>query len=152
PLSLCVLIFHSPILNLPARNPCSGSQQCRGKPSSGAVPRGKSTLDATVKTQCFLRAGCCTMKPPENMAARTSSPVDEFSLSEIQREVEAVTSSAVLSNSHQLCRFLRYLVDRTLAGDSASLKESLLGTEVFNRGIRYDPRTDPVVRIEARRL
>jgi TolB-like protein/Flp pilus assembly protein TadD len=92
------------------------------------------------------------MKPPESMAARTSSPLDGFSASDIQRHVEAVTGSAVLNNSLQLCRFLRYLVDRTLAGDRASLKESLLGTEVFDRGIRYDPRTDPVVRVEARRL
>src|SRR5690349_8707142 len=70
----------------------------------------------------------------------------------IQRQVERLTASPALGNSTQLCRFLRYLVERTLEGDTASLKESLLGTAVFERGIRYDPRTDPVVRVEARRL
>jgi len=58
----------------------------------------------------------------------------------------------MLVNSAQLCRFLRYLVETTLAGETGSIKENLLGTEVFERGIRFDPRTDPVVRVEARRL
>lgn len=86
------------------------------------------------------------------MAARTSISLEGISPSEIQRQVDLVTGSAVLANSGQLRRFLRHLVDRTLAGDTAALKESLLGTAVFERGIRYDPRTDPVVRVEARRL
>src|SRR5215831_14787694 len=86
------------------------------------------------------------------MVAPGSYPVDEIPPGDIQRQLEALTSSPVLGSSVQLCRFLRYLVDRTLAGDTASLKENLLGTSVFDRGIRYDPRTDPVVRVEARRL
>lgn len=71
---------------------------------------------------------------------------------EVQRQLEVLVGSPSLRNSSQLCRFLRYVVDRTLAGDTGGLKENLLGTEVFQRGIRYDPRTDPVVRVEARRL
>jgi serine/threonine-protein kinase len=86
------------------------------------------------------------------MAAPVSYPPDKIPPSDIQRQVDALTASTVLGSSAQLCRFLRYLVDRTVAGDMASLKESLLGTAVFERGIRYDPRTDPVVRVEARRL
>jgi serine/threonine-protein kinase len=86
------------------------------------------------------------------MAARISSTLDRIPPSDIQRQVDAIAASTILNNSTQLCRFLRYIVGRTLAGDTASLKENLLGTEVFDRGIRYDPRTDPVVRVEARRL
>src|SRR5579883_1805419 len=86
------------------------------------------------------------------MAAPGSHPIDQIPPGEIQRQVDALTASPVLGSSAQLCRFLRYLVDRTLAGDTGSLKENILGTAVFERGIRYDPRTGPVVCVVARRL
>src|SRR5579872_201858 len=91
------------------------------------------------------------MKLPR-MAAPNSSLLNLVPPGEIRRHVDAITASSTFRGSVQLCRFLRYIVERTLADDTASLKENLLGTEVFDRGIRYDPRTDPVVRVEARRL
>ena len=51
-----------------------------------------------------------------------------------------------------MCRFLRFVVDRELAGRGRELKEYTLGTEVFDRDSAYDPRIDPIVRVEARRL
>ena len=70
----------------------------------------------------------------------------------VRGQLERLTASRYLVNSAQLCRFLRHVVERTLSGETDSLKESLLGTEVFERGARFDPRRDPVVRVEARRL
>ncbi|MBS0444420.1 MAG: hypothetical protein JSR59_00580 [Proteobacteria bacterium] len=50
-------------------------------------------------------------------------------------------------------RLLSHLVERRLAGDTAVLKESLLGIEVFGRSAeRFDPAADSIVRVEARRL
>src|SRR5262249_24818114 len=49
-------------------------------------------------------------------------------------------------------RFLRMTVERALEGKAAELKEYLIGVEVFDRGAKYDPRVDPIVRVEARRL
>jgi serine/threonine-protein kinase len=49
-------------------------------------------------------------------------------------------------------RFLRIAVERTLDGASDQLKEFSLGHDVFDRGQNYDPRTDSIVRVEARRL
>ena len=49
-------------------------------------------------------------------------------------------------------RFLRFTVEQTLAGKAAELKEYAIGVEVFDRRSSYDPRTDPIVRVEARRL
>jgi serine/threonine-protein kinase len=86
------------------------------------------------------------------MAAYAPADFHGISPAEIQHQVADLAASAMFGNSGQLRRFLQYLVDQTLAGNTASLKESLLGTAVFDRGIRYDPRTDPVVRVEARRL
>jgi adenylate cyclase len=49
-------------------------------------------------------------------------------------------------------RFLRVAVERTLDGNTDQLKEFALGHDVFDRGPEYDPRTDSIVRVEARRL
>jgi len=51
-----------------------------------------------------------------------------------------------------MARFLRLAVDRTLEGRAGELKEYLIGVEVFDRKPSYDPRVDPIVRVEARRL
>ncbi|MBZ5724906.1 MAG: tetratricopeptide repeat protein [Acidobacteriia bacterium] len=49
-------------------------------------------------------------------------------------------------------RFLRLAVEHTLEGKADELKEYLIGVDVFDRPPLYDPRVDPIVRVEARRL
>src|SRR5829696_3709041 len=49
-------------------------------------------------------------------------------------------------------RFLRYVVEETLAGRADRLKAYVIGTEVLERDPSFDAQTDPVVRIEAGRL
>ena len=66
--------------------------------------------------------------------------LDEMLASQAFRQVDRPT------------RFLRYLVDATLSGDSDQLKESVLGVEVFGRPPSWDPRLDTIVRQEASRL
>jgi serine/threonine-protein kinase len=51
-----------------------------------------------------------------------------------------------------MVRFLRFAVEKSLAGEGDSLKEYLLGVEVFDRPESFDPKTDTIVRVEARRL
>src|SRR5262245_26455113 len=70
----------------------------------------------------------------------------------IRLQVDRITASAVFAGSDRMSRLLRYLVDRTLAGEADQLKEYVLGVEVFDRDQRYDPRIDSIVRVEARRL
>lgn len=71
---------------------------------------------------------------------------------EIQEQVNRVIASHPLVKSPQLARFLRYCVDKTLAGRPEQLKEHLLAIEVFRRPEDFDARRDPIVRVEARRL
>lgn len=48
---------------------------------------------------------------------------------------------------------LHHLVSRLLAGDTVSLKESVIAVEVFGRSAHgFDPVRDSIVRVEARRL
>ncbi len=56
------------------------------------------------------------------------------------------------ADSPQLSRFLRHVVEQTLGGNGAAIKEYSLGLEVFNRAASFDPKSDSIVRSEARRL
>src|SRR5262245_2495427 len=48
--------------------------------------------------------------------------------------------------------FLRYVVDRSLAGEGDKVKEYAMGIDFFGGDHDYDPRIDSIVRVEARRL
>ncbi len=70
----------------------------------------------------------------------------EFALAQIEQ-------SAAFRNSPRHRALLRHLVTRWLADDAASLKETLIGVEVFGRSAAsFDPKLDSIVRVEARRL
>jgi TolB-like protein len=71
---------------------------------------------------------------------------------DVRAELDRILASDVFGNSGRLARLLRYVVERTLAGEGDQLKEYVLGLEVFDRGDQYDPRLDSIVRVEARRL
>jgi adenylate cyclase len=71
---------------------------------------------------------------------------------EVRAALEKMLSSAGFRNSERMRRFLRVAVERTLDGATDQLKEFSLGHDVFDRGADYDPRTDSIVRVEARRL
>jgi hypothetical protein len=66
--------------------------------------------------------------------------------------VGRVTASSGFSRSERLRNFLEFLVRQKIEGKADQLKETVIGTEVFGRKPDYDPRTDPVVRIEAAKL
>jgi serine/threonine-protein kinase len=66
--------------------------------------------------------------------------------------LDRIVTGPPLASSPSLCRFLRYVVEETLAARSGSLKEYSLGVVVFERGDEFDPRLDPIVRVQARNL
>jgi TolB-like protein len=70
----------------------------------------------------------------------------------VRAELGKILSSQTFGQSESLKRFLRHVVEAKLAGKEEELKELSLGTEVFERGDNYDPRIDPVVRVQATRL
>ena len=71
---------------------------------------------------------------------------------EIRAELDRILAADELAGATRLSRMLRYIVERTLAGEGDQLKEYVLGVEVFDRPASYDPRLDSIVRVEARRL
>ena len=67
-------------------------------------------------------------------------------------QLEKILESPALGSAVSLRRFLRYVVEETLAGRGDVLKEYSLGASVFGRGEKFCPRTDPIVRVQARNL
>ena len=70
----------------------------------------------------------------------------------IRSNVTRITESAQFAGSSRLRRLLRHCVEHTLEDRKDRLKETLLGMDVFDRGPSFDPRTDSIVRVDARRL
>src|SRR5690348_2827400 len=70
----------------------------------------------------------------------------------VEDQLNRILSSKLFAQSARMSRFLRFTVEHTLAGKADELKEYLIGVEVFDRSPSYDPRVDPIVRVEARRL
>ena len=81
-----------------------------------------------------------------------SLPQGSVSPDEVGAALSRVMASEPFANSKRLRRFLAYIVDRTLAGETESLKEYGIALAVFDREASFDPRVDSIVRVEARRL
>ena len=68
---------------------------------------------------------------------------------EVQAELEAILRSPAFERSERLQRFLRFICERTLKGESHRINEYLIGSEVFQRGPEYSPSEDSIVRRQA---
>ncbi len=67
-------------------------------------------------------------------------------------ELERILRSATFHQSDRLKRFLTFVVSETAAGRADDLKEYVIGVRVCGKEDSFDPRTDPIVRVQARRL
>ncbi len=76
----------------------------------------------------------------------------DVSAEAIRTQLDRILASPGFVHSDRMVRFLRFTVDQVLKGHASELKETVLGMEVFDRPSSFDPRTDTIVRVEARRL
>lgn len=102
-------------------------------------------ITATAETSIV---GGKVMQTPEVDGRSVSS----FSPAAVYAQMERILASATFVRSKRLGRFLRFTVEQSLEGRQGSLKEYLVGVEVFNKLETFDPRIDSIVRVEARRL
>ena len=70
----------------------------------------------------------------------------------VREELEKILAAKPFAGSARLGRFLRFVVEETLADHGDRLKEYTIATEVYEKGDSFDARIDPIVRVEARRL
>jgi serine/threonine-protein kinase len=68
------------------------------------------------------------------------------------RQLTRILASRAFRQADRLKRFLAFIVEETLAGRGERLKEFAVGVEVFGKDDSFDPRNDPIVRVQARRL
>jgi hypothetical protein len=76
-------------------------------------------------------------------------PTTEADRSEVLAQLDRILSSPLFRNSKRYPAMLRHVVEQTLAGNEALLKERLLGINVFHRPPDYDTNQDTIVRLTA---
>jgi len=67
----------------------------------------------------------------------------------VRSTLDVILQSQPFRTSRQCQNLLSYIVDHSLHDDDASLRERILGIEVFGRSPDYDTSEDPVVRMRA---
>jgi serine/threonine-protein kinase len=70
----------------------------------------------------------------------------------VREQLAKILASPVLAGSSRLRELLSFIVERTLEERSDELKEYALGVQVFCRPPSFDPRLDPIVRVQASNL
>ena len=71
---------------------------------------------------------------------------------DVRAQRDRLLASPVFVQSDRLQRFLRFIVEETLAGRAGGLKEYTIALDVFERDESFDPQTSSIVRVEASRL
>ena len=70
----------------------------------------------------------------------------------ILQQLNRITTGKTFKQVDRLKRLLTFVVLESLAGRGDQLKEYVIGVQVFDKDSSFDPRTDPIVRVVARRL
>ena len=70
----------------------------------------------------------------------------------INHHVDQALNSPLFRKAERQARFLRFVVHAALQAPPATIKEFDIAIAVYDRRADYDPRTDPIVRVEAARL
>jgi hypothetical protein len=88
------------------------------------------------------------MKPAYDAANRAEKPSPE----QVREQLDRILRSNFFRNAPALQRLLQYVTSKSTDGQPTHLKEYTIGIDVFGRGDHYDPKIDPVVRVEMHRI
>src|ERR1035437_9690462 len=70
----------------------------------------------------------------------------------VRAQLDRILASVAFAEAERASRVLRFVVTCALDGRADQIKESVIAVEVLGRSPSFDPKTDPIVRVEARRL
>jgi TolB-like protein/Tfp pilus assembly protein PilF len=70
----------------------------------------------------------------------------------VRLQLESILASAAFKNSPRAQGYLRFIVERALSGQQESLRERIIGVELYGRAIDYDTSNDGIVRVEASKI
>jgi hypothetical protein len=77
---------------------------------------------------------------------------DAPSADQCQQQVHRIIHSTTFRNALTLQQLFQFLADKAIAGAKEGLKEYTIGVEAFSRKQDFDPKTDPIVRVQTHRL
>lgn len=86
------------------------------------------------------------------MTFQVSMPEQAQANGEVEKQLQRILADPSFLSAPKLSALLRYLVERTLAGQSDDLKAVSIAKAVFRRDDSFDAQTDTIVRVEAGRL
>jgi Tol biopolymer transport system component len=89
------------------------------------------------------------------MHSKTKEPHDRLGTlldGAVRSQLERILASELFKRSERLSAFLRFVTEQALDGRGSSLKEQVLGSELYGKGLEFDGTADPIVRVDARRL
>lgn len=82
----------------------------------------------------------------------TTLAVSKDTDEKVRLQLRRILTSKSFRQVDRLQGFLTFVVEEMLSGRGDKLKEFLIGVEVFGKEASFDPRMDPLVRVQARRL
>jgi hypothetical protein len=85
---------------------------------------------------------------PKPVRVTPKAPSDDA----VRKQLSIILQSHGFVHAGRMGRFLKFIVDETLAGRASQLREYSIGMSVFDRDESFEPGIDPIVRNEARRL
>ncbi len=81
-----------------------------------------------------------------------TSVAPSISLFEKREELRRVLESKHFANSPKKTRFLEFVSEQAFLGNGDKLNEYLIGVEVYDRGVDFNPQKDPIVRVQAHEI
>ncbi len=91
------------------------------------------------------------MQSPTQADPRTLeiTKITESDVASVLQHLKEITEGAAFKGSHRSVQFLRFIVEQAIAGRFESLKERMIGVELFGRSPSYDTGDDAIVRVTA---
>jgi len=131
-----------------------GLKKIAGKrETSRCGSEGRGPRDMTLIRVLEWRPSGPTMHTTAPTDSRTSEigkiAETEKDLELLQQHLREVIEGAAFKASHRSGQFLKYIVDQAIAGHCESLKERVIGMELFGRSPTYDTGEDAIVRVTA---
>lgn len=79
----------------------------------------------------------------------TPQHLSEEQVAKIQQHLSQILASSSFATSDRSQKFLEFVVKHSLTGDYESLRERVIGSQIFGRPIDYETSSDAIVRVKA---
>jgi hypothetical protein len=87
--------------------------------------------------------------PAEESPTQARTVEKDGEIAAVRKHLSEVAEGAAFKGSHRSAQFLRYVVEQAIEGHLDSLKERVIGVELFGRSPSYDTGEDAIVRVTA---